>query len=70
MPEITPAEEARRDSLAAYMRALYKAQREGKPAPPPLPPRNPPPAQNPPVPPPRQQTPPDTSGLPTISPER
>lgn len=67
VPEITPAEEARRDSLAAYMRALYKAQREGKPAPPPLPPRNQPPPQQPP---PKQQAPPDTSGLPTISPGR
>ncbi|HMI32286.1 MAG TPA: tetratricopeptide repeat protein, partial [Candidatus Limnocylindrales bacterium] len=39
--QITPAEAARRDSLAAYTRALYKAQREGKPPPPPLPPRSP-----------------------------
>jgi TolA-binding protein len=38
--QMTPAEQARRDSLAAYTRALYKAQREGKPPPPPLPPRN------------------------------
>jgi len=39
-PELTPAEAARRDSLAAYTRALYRAQREGKnPPPPPLPPR-------------------------------
>ncbi|HEY2924286.1 MAG TPA: tetratricopeptide repeat protein [Candidatus Eisenbacteria bacterium] len=41
---MTPAEEARRDSLAAYTRALYKAQREGKPAPPPPPPILPRPA--------------------------
>jgi len=39
---LTPAEEARRDSLAAYSRALYKAQREGRN--PPLPPRGAPPA--------------------------
>jgi TolA-binding protein len=30
LEQITPAEQARRDSLAAYTRALYKAQREGK----------------------------------------
>ncbi len=40
---MTPAEEARRDSLAAYTRALYKAQREGKGPPPPLPPMTRPP---------------------------
>ncbi len=56
--QLTPAEEARRDSLAAYARALYKAQREGKPAPPPLPPRTPAPA------------PPDTAGVPSIGPSR
>jgi TolA-binding protein len=44
-PAMTPAEEARRDSLAAYTRALYKAQREGKPAPPPPPPIVPRPAE-------------------------
>jgi hypothetical protein len=34
-PGLTPAEEARRDSLAAYSRALYRAQRQGKNPPPP-----------------------------------
>ena len=70
VPQVTPAEEARRDSLAAYSRALYKAQREGKPPPPPPPPirlpadadttrtKAPPP------------TPADTSSTPLIGPSR
>jgi hypothetical protein len=81
--QITPAEEARRDSLAAYTRALYKAQREGKPPPPPLPPwtvrppanadtsqTKPPPAEADTV---RTKTPPppaDTTSTPSIGPAR
>jgi tetratricopeptide (TPR) repeat protein len=70
VPEITPAEEARRDSLAAYQRALYKAQREGKKLPPQPTPWPPPPAQadttrvkSPPA-------PPDTAGTTIIGPSR
>jgi hypothetical protein len=75
---LTPAEEARRDSLAAYSRALYKAQREGKN--PPLPPRGAPPAvadttraQTPPPAPSdttRTQTPSDTTGHRILGPSR
>jgi len=66
----TPAEEARRDSLAAYSRALYKAQREGK-APPPPPPVVPRPADADTA---RTKAPPpapaDTSSTPVIGPSR
>jgi len=72
IPAATAAEEARRDSLAAYQRALYKAQREGRKLPP-QPPRQPPP-------PPAQAdtsrtkqalpAPPDTAGTTIIGPSR
>ena len=70
VPQPTPAEEARRDSLAAYSRALYKAQREGK-APPPPPPVVPRPADADTA---RTKAPPpapaDTSSTPVIGPSR
>ena len=84
VPDLNPAETARRDSLAAYTRALYRAQRQGKGPPPPPPPmvqkpadadtarsKSPPPATRDTTgtsPPP--QVPPDTTGAPTIGPSR
>lgn len=68
-PGLTPAEEARRDSLAAYTRELIRQRSGGN--------RPPPPAQPPAVadtvvaPPPRPRiAPADTAGLPTMGPSR
>jgi hypothetical protein len=70
---ITPAEEARRDSLAAYTRALYRAQRLGQPPPPPPPPIVPHPADadtSQTKPPPSRPAPGDTTSTPVIGPSR
>jgi hypothetical protein len=66
--QLTPAEEARRDSLADYTRALYKAQREGKAPPQPSPASRPADADTSRTKPPPQ--PADTTSTPLIGPSR
>jgi hypothetical protein len=68
-PGLTPAEEARRDSLAAYTRELIRQRRGGNA--PPGPPRPPAVADTLVAPPPRPRVAPaDTAGLPTMQPSR
>ena len=69
---LTPAEEARRDSLAAYTRELIRQRRgQNQPQPPPQTPGHPPAeADTVFTPPPRRPAPVDTAGLPSIQPSR
>jgi TolA-binding protein len=66
---LTPAEQARRDSLAAYTRELQREQEQGKGSPPP-PPQQPPAAADTTRTKPPSSSPPDTTSLPTIGPSR
>jgi hypothetical protein len=69
---LTPAEEARRDSLAAYTRELIRQRRgSNQPQPPPQTPGHPPAEADTVItPPPRRPAPVDTTGLPSIQPSR